>query len=162
MIIPEYWKPTTDWDSHRPVLYVAVKNIIGDIYEFGCGYGSTSLLLNSGSKFYSFETNPEWASKFPKTEVVTSYDSIPLCKIAILFVDCAPGEIRKDLIAKWANHASVIVVHDTELGAEYVYGMNEILSSFMYRADFSPQGMPQTTIVSNTINITEWLSQISF
>jgi len=75
----------------------------------------------------------------------------------VLFVDCAPGEIRKDLIQKWRNKAKIIVAHDTEIGAEYVYGMADVLSSFKYRLDYQPNGKPSTTIISDFFNVMEWI-----
>jgi hypothetical protein len=155
--VPEECQSTNDWDSHRPLLYLALTKTKGPIMEFGCGNGSTPL-LKSYPPFHSFETNPEWALKFPETVLVADYMAIePKEKISLLFVDCAPGEIRKHLIAKWNNHADVIVAHDTEVGANYVYGMADILNSFKYRLDYAPEGKPHTTAVSNFINVEEWL-----
>lgn len=73
-----------------------------------------------------------------------------------MFIDGKPGEQRKELIEKHRNNAHVIVVHDTEPGAEYVYGMAEILSTFKYRLDYEPEGEPHTTAVSNFINVCDW------
>jgi len=162
---PEKWESENDWDSHRPLLWLAVDkmSIRDSIYEFGCGMGSTPLLADTKRWFNSYETNKEWADKFIHTVDIDDYDHIRfpngewVNEVGVLFVDCAPGEIRKDLIDKWRNNAKVIVAHDTESGADYVYRMAEVLSSFKYRLDYQPIGKPATTIVSETINVSEWI-----
>ena len=76
----------------------------------------------------SYETNKEWFDKLyldvPYSLLwVNDWDDVESRECHLLFMDCAPGEIRKHLIKKWEDNASVIVVHDTEPGAEYVYGL---------------------------------------
>jgi hypothetical protein len=79
--------------------------------------------------------------------------------LSILFVDSAPGEERKEVIKKYLHRADVIIAHDVEPGAEYVYGMTPILSTFKYRLDFTPEGKPHTCVVSNVIDVTQWINQ---
>lgn len=158
--VPAEWQPTSDWDSHRPLLYLATEKApAGYVLEMGCGDGSTPLLQNCGRKLYSFETNDEWREKYTGVQKVRDYNEIWAGGIlaAIVFIDSAPGEQRKDLIAKWARNADCIVVHDTEPGADYVYGMKDILNSFNYRLDYEPEGNPHTTVVSNSIDVTQWV-----
>lgn len=159
--VPPEWEGTNDWDSHRPLLYKSICMMAGSVYEFGCGFGSTELLQRycTGRTFISCETNDEWAAKFKNVVVVQDYSNIcyPLEKLGVLFVDCAPAEKRVQLIQYWRNRVNVIVVHDTEIGAEYVYGMSEVLSTFKYRLDYQPIGKPHTTAVSNTIDVTKWV-----
>lgn len=161
--IPQEWQSTSDWDSHRPLLYMALKNTehikYRYILEIGCGDGSTPLIWeyikSGGCAFGSFDNNKEWASKYTPTSYIPDFDSIN-SNPDVLFIDCAPGELRKDLIAKFAKKARIIVVHDTEPGAEYVYHMAEVLSTFKYRLDYRPEGMPHTTAVSNFIDVSKW------
>lgn len=164
-IIPEEWHPIDDYSSHRPMLYLGMKSVIGNIVELGCGYGSTPLLFKMWEQddklnywaFASLETNPEYAGLFGQTDEVGSYDRADFyMPCGLLFIDCAPGEIRKDLIKKYANEAQIIIVHDTEPGADYVYHMSEILNSFTYRCDLKISGMPQTTAVSNVNDFGKW------
>jgi hypothetical protein len=58
--------------------------------------------------FNSYETNKEWSDKFVHTVYVDSYFDIPFPsfgkytnEVGVLFVDAAPGEIRKELIDKY-------------------------------------------------------------
>lgn len=140
---------------------VGTAKINGLVIECGCGYGSTLLLDKYCKRFVSYETNKEWFDKLyldvPYSLLwVNDWDDVESRECHLLFMDCAPGEIRKHLIKKWEDNASVIVVHDTEPGAEYVYGMSEVLSSFKYRLDYQPEGKPYTTAVSNYIDVTSW------
>lgn len=164
---PRVWEASDDWDSHRPMLYLALSNVKDlPITEFGCGYGSTVLLYNQCKSekrlFFSYETNRDWGKKFDLVTIMQDYDQVHLSdgdkKQGILFIDSAPGEQRRELIAKHANNALVIIVHDTEPGANYVYGMAEVLNTFKYRLDYQPEGKPHTTAVSNFINVEEWKS----
>lgn len=170
--VPEEWESTNDWDSHRPMLWLALKNKGLDVVEMGSGNGSTLLLdsecYNSEDrKFLSIEHTPEkgvmpiYGYSIIRDGYLQIMDRWPeifeLFEVGILFVDCAPGEIRKELIAEWANVADVIIAHDTEEGAEYVYGMSQILSTFKYRLDYQPEGKPHTTAVSNFVDVTKWI-----
>lgn len=164
--VPKRWLSKDDWDSHRELIYLALsKTDRKPFTEFGCGLGSTPLLKNychnDRRLFFSYETNREWASKFKDVTVMNDYDEIHLSdgnfKQGILFIDSAPGDQRKELIKKHANHANIIIVHDTEPGAEYVYGMSNILSSFKYQLNYTPKGKPHTTAVSNFVNVEEWI-----
>jgi hypothetical protein len=165
IIIPAAWYPTDDFSSHRPMLYMALEST-GDkpITEFGIGFGSTPLIEKYSKKhnrhFFCYENLPEWANRFECCTLCGDYLKIELSedpwRQGVLFIDCAPGERRKDLITKHANHADIIVVHDTEPGAEYVYHMSEALSQFKYRCDLVIEGMPQTTAVSNVYDLSAW------
>lgn len=180
----ELFVSTNDWDSHRELLYHAINVIPHDhFYEFGIGYGSTPLLekwyneVNPlGKEFYSYETNKKWVDKFVTEEysiglregsfvnknhcLVFADDYMrwrPVTENCIMFIDCAPGELRKDLISKWSKTAKVIIVHDSEDGADYVYNMSGVLSTFKYRFDYKPEGKPHTTAASNYIDVSKWV-----
>lgn len=163
--VPQQWEIADDFSSHRPALWLALeKTGRSPVTEFGCGNGSTPLLQKYCRKnnrfFFSFETNFEWANKFEEVTHVDDYNKVYLdreeWKQGVIFMDCAPAELRKELIKKHAWHSDVIVVHDTEIGAEYVYGLSEVLSSFNSRIDYKPQGNPHTTIVSNYVDLSKW------
>jgi hypothetical protein len=163
LFMKELFVSNNDWDSHRELLYAALNNTNRAIAEFGVGEGSTPLIRGFGvignRRTYHYENNRDWMFRIGgPTEFVRDWNEVELpSDVELLFVDCAPGEARKDLIAKFANDAKVIVVHDTEPGAEYVYGMKDVLNSFKYRLDYKPEGKPHTTAVSNFVNVTEWL-----
>ena len=156
---PMEWESESDWDSHRELLYLALENTDGFVIELGSGFGSTPLLQDycreKNRDFITYETNKEWAEKTGSVHTETYFKE--LGKIGLLFIDCAPGEIRKDLIEFYKEDAVVIMSHDTQNSAIYVYHMEEVLSSFKYRLDYQPKEKPSTTIVSETVNVCEWV-----
>jgi len=167
---PKEWESENDWDSHRGLLWLALQNTNGDVREFGMGHGSTLLIdkicETQNRDFNSEETNTIWLEEVYKSydnwwgnliAIVDDYSDMELDNHGLLFVDCAPAEERKKVIEKNKDTCEVIVVHDTETGAEYVYGLSQILSTFKYRLDYQPEGKPHTTAVSNHINVCEWV-----
>jgi hypothetical protein len=160
---PDEWVSENDWDSHRELLWLVMNNTYGRVIELGVGYGSSSVLekycQNTNRQLFSLETNKQWSDKFKNSILVDNYDKATIfTPCDVIFVDSAPGENRKNIIEVFANMANIIAVHDTELGAEYVYGMSEILSTFKYRLNYEPVGKPHTTVVSNFIDVTKWVA----
>lgn len=160
--LPEKWVSENDYDSHRGLLYTALCNTTGTVVELGCGHGSTLLTREfcekNRRKFVSLENNTEWGSKFGSHIVSENYNESTLfMPCDLLFVDSKPGEDRKHLIADHAHQATIIVVHDSEAGAEYVYGMANVLSTFKFRIDYKPEGKPGSTAVSNFIDVSKWI-----
>lgn len=161
---PKEWEITNDWDSHKSLVWLVLKRTCEYVVEMGMGLGSTPLIdlecKNSNRVFYSYETNREWYLKMiniaGKVFLIDNYLKQDIGNPEVLFIDCAPAEIRKELIEKWKG-VPIIIVHDTEKGAEYVYGLSLILSTFKYRLDYQPEGKPHTTVVSNFINVEEWV-----
>lgn len=160
--LPEEWKSLNDYDSHRNILYTALINTSGIVLELGCGYGSTLLTraycLKNNRPFVSLDNDLEWGKKFEKTHIVSEgYKEADLfMPCDLLFIDSKPGEDRKDFIMAYANKANVILAHDSEIGAEYVYGMSNVLNTFRFRLDYKPEGKPATTAVSNSIDVSKW------
>jgi len=157
--VPKEWGSLDDFDSHREALYLALQNTEGKVVELGSGFGSTPLLQDycrdKNRDFITYETNKEWAEKTGSVYTDTYFKE--LGEIDLLFVDCAPAEIRKELIEFYKDKATVIITHDTESGAIYVYHMEGVLNSFKYRLNYKPKGNPETTIVSNNIKVFEWI-----
>lgn len=162
---PENWESLNDWDSHRPILWLACEKTEGKIIEAGMGHGSTSLLesLSWKRSVVHFDNNKQWIYDLKEYVVSSNYvinwldDGLFGSKISLLFVDLAPGEVRKDVIQKYKDEAKVILAHDTEPGANYVYGMADVLGTFKYRLDYAPEGKPHTTAVSNFVDVTKWV-----
>lgn len=158
---PPHFKPHDDWSSHRPALWLALENNKNKLrfFELGSGHGSTKLIRDwcksDGVEFHSFDNDKDWC-KTTGAMYIEDYKTLDVPNNAILFIDGKPGSDRKGLI-KQNRNKSVIIAHDTEEGANYVYGMADILSTFKYRLDFKPEGMPQTTIVSDFINVAKWI-----
>lgn len=160
---------TNDYDSHRPMLWMLLEQLeTGPVVEMGMGLGSTLLLDRyaqmQNRPFISYENSGEYyqaieaamiereRQPYGMLSLINNYEQVFIHDASILFIDSAPGEQRKQLIAQNAHQATVIVVHDTEEGAEHVYGMQETLSSFPYRCDLVIEGYPRTTAVSHTFD----------
>lgn len=160
--VPKEWESTNDWDSHRELIYLCLTKLDPTaIIEMGAGFGSTPLIWEYCKKeevfFVSLDNDREWCEEIKYTAYIGDYSSYPHSSMFdMLFVDGKPGEERKDLIKLWSNEAKIIIAHDTEKGAEYVYGMAKTLSTFKYRLDYQPEGKPHTTAVSNFIDVTKW------
>lgn len=183
--IPDSWMPEDDFSSHRPMLYRAIMNTHHNaLFEFGTGKGSTPLLRQQyivhlpKHDCISYESDYQWYELMQDNLYQQHGDNIRthlnhtlfyephllqvnIWKGSIVFIDCAPAELRKELISKYSGTAKIIIVHDTEPGAEYVYGMADILNSFRYRCDLIVEGAPQTTAVSNLYEFNNWKTVIN-
>lgn len=186
--IPDSWMPVDDFSSHRPMLYRAIMNTAHNaFFEFGTGKGSTPLLreLYAHEPFkmndlISYESDYQWYDimKAAEYEDMLHADNIArhknhtlfyepdllqpnIWRGSILFIDCAPAELRKFLISKHSNIAKLIIVHDTEPEAEYIYGTADILNSFRHRCDLLVEGVAQTTVVSNLYEFENWKTVIN-
>lgn len=161
MTLPEEWKITCDYDSHKPLLYCALQNNkeCHPVAEFGSGFGSTFLLReycqSHGMKFETWDTDKEWCLQTGAT-FVESCKNISLPMGYIIFIDSKPGEERKDLI-KNNKYKYILIIHDTEEGALDIYGIRDVLKEFKFRLDFKPEGAPGTTAVSNSIDVSKWI-----
>lgn len=159
---PDWELEHNDYSSHRPLLWLCLFHVKkhSTVIEFGSGLGSTPLLrqycAENQIQFYSFDTDKEWCEK-TGAEFVNDFANIELKNIAVLFIDGKPGEQRKDLVEQHRETADLIVIHDTEPGAQGIYGTTEVLKSFKYRLDYQPEGNPHTTVLSDRINVEKWV-----
>jgi hypothetical protein len=165
--IPQEWQPDDDYSSHRPLLYIALKHTSGRVIEAGMGLGSTRLLdkycHQHGRPIASFDNNKEWLTKMGALKQSGStfvsdwlQEGLFGDNIGLLFIDCAPGEVRKHLLRNYADKADIIVIHDTEEYAQRVYEIIEPLKQFKYRLDLHIPAHPSTTAISNVIDVSQW------
>lgn len=159
---PEGWRGFDDYSSHREMLWIALSKTDGGVIELGSGVGSTALLkqycMGHHRTFWSYDSNKEWCEKTGAKYIEDwNTDKRWLQKVSVAFVDHSPGEHRKEAIEMLREFADVIVLHDSEPGAQGIYGITEVLTSFKYRLDFRPLGMPHTTALSDKINVEQWV-----
>lgn len=150
---------TNEYNSHLPLLKRCLDATQSAIIELGSGLYSTPLLCEyaaeNGRVFLSFDNNKEWSEQTGAIHVDwNSNEWIRNC--GVVFIDEAPAEHRKVSIEAFRNIADVIIVHDTQPSADYVYGLSDILKTFKYRIDLTPEGNPNSTALSNTIDLTKW------
>ena len=157
---PAIFEAIDDYLSHLPLVWLILE---GDkekhpFAEFGSG-NSTNIFKKycgyTNRKFESYENDKEWVN-YTGSTYIDDYKNLNLLTGYVLFIDGKPGEERKSLI-EINKDKHILFAHDTEPGANYVYGMAEVLSTFKYRVDYCPEGKPWTTVVSNFVNIEEWI-----
>lgn len=136
----------------------------GPILEIGGGLYSTPFLhwacFENKRELVTYENSPEYfdtlkgyGNDFHKIILIDDWDKMPIERYwEIAFIDHAPAERRKIEIARLANFAKYIVIHDTERRHEHVYGLEEIYPLFKYRYDFT-EIRPHTSVLSNFINL---------
>ena len=122
--------------SHYPVLARAVTMTIGPVLELGMGWGSTPLLhalcTAQDRRLWSADSDIDWVKRFEPfaSDGQHGMDVLPPGGLpitlripwSVVFIDCAPGEIRKDLALKLKDHAEFIILHDAETDGYYGKG----------------------------------------
>jgi len=150
--------------SHLPVLSAATTITTGPVLEMGAGLGSTLMLHGmcgaSGRKLHTVESDQEWMYKFQPFgrdwhtfKHVATFESLPEYKEPwdLAFVDHGISE-QRGYSVNMLKDVSIVVVHDT--CHPHLYGYEPILSEFSFRWDLKVRG-PQTTIVSNSVDVAE-------
>lgn len=148
--------PDLGFFSHYPVLAAAVARTSLPFLELGCGYGSTPMLRLMGRGYVeSWDSDPEWAKRFDAHLVQDWATWEPHQKYyGVVFIDCAPGEVRKDLAVKMKDRCTYVILHDAECdtvhggGGNYQY--DSILHHFKY-AVYYRELRPHTLILSNGV-----------
>ena len=165
-----------NWCNHRPLLYLALEmSGRGDIFELGCGEGSTKHLHDYGIKtgrcVISYDYSMEWLQKYAHTlshvtppvhEFVTTINPDVLTamvdyftnsnKTTVCLVDHSPGERRWEDMAAIANKVDLVIIHDSELAATG-YMLDKIWHLYKYRININTIGAC-AALVSNTIDVT--------
>lgn len=150
----------TNYETHRPLLWLGLNLSGGIVTEMGAGEGSTPYLRkycqSANRLLYSFDSNREWASKMdvmyePRWNMDGAAWQRPC---GLLFIDHAPGEHRKDALWFMKDRADIIVIHDTELNGGGAYGFEPVLPMFKYVIHFNRTGGGAgASMVSNKIDI---------
>lgn len=160
---PHDWIGTDDYSSHLPMLWLALKNTDGkSVVELGCGKGSTKQLAKECNKtkrnFQSYENIEIYADRYKGTTIlINDYMNLLLHNPSVLFIDSSPGEQRKELVDYHRDNADVIILHDTEIGCQSIYGITDVLNSFKYHLHYVPDGLPATSALSNKIDVLNWV-----
>lgn len=165
----QFTQITSNWDSHRPLLWEALeatKHLRLPVMELGAGFGSTPFLTeycdDNGLELYSYDSKKEWCEKlkdYPHVTYVENWDRLPhsinawINAYSVVLVDEAPGEHRKISIKQLSQGAKIIVAHDTEPAADHGYKMRAELKKFKYLIDYETSGA-WATAVSNYIDVT--------
>jgi len=156
------------WGSHLPVLIKLVEITDGNILELGSGIFSTPYLhwacLPTKRQLTSYDHSPQYSDylkqyedpEFHEVIHVDDYDDAMIEKHwDIAFFDHAPEARRKVDIARLANLAKYLVIHDSDPKTDGHYRYSEIYPLFKYRYDYTAVS-PNTTILSNFVDLTDF------
>ncbi len=147
--------------THIPLLVRVFDLSEGDVLEIGTGYFSTLLLhwlaTISRRHVYSYESKSAWYQRAKKYE--SEFHHIVFCgdwdqadfdqrHWGLVFVDHSPGRRRPVEVARLANKADYIVIHDTDPEREGHYEFSRIWGLFKYRYDYT-RLWPNSSVVSN-------------
>jgi len=146
-------RPNFGYFSHYPVLAAAVACTTGPVLELGSGWGSTPLLRAMchamGRTLETYDTDPEWATTFDVPVVADWLTWEPQePHYGVIFIDCSPGEIRKDLAMRLKAHATLLVLHDHEAGPAAAYFYEQIIPHFAH-AETYRMLRPHTLVLSD-------------
>lgn len=157
--------------SHLPVLMKAVAETEGPILELGCGLYSTNPLHWAcwvpKRKLVTYENKPEfyeflkqYETDFHEVHCIDDWETIDISgPWSVAFIDHDPGKgkLRWKEAAR-AQHAELLVVHDSEPRNDHKYGFSNLTPLFKYQFSFT-ETWPQTTIFSNTHDVTDFLGE---
>ena len=147
--------------SHVPLLVRVFDISRGDVLEVGTGYYSTLLLHWLASlterNLFSYESHRRWYKKAlqwqsPLHQVFycPNWDEADFDQRhwGMAFMDHSPGYRRPREVARLANLAEYIVIHDTQpqIGKEYQFSQTWGLFKYVYHYT---KIVPYTTVVSN-------------
>lgn len=152
--------PAAGDGSHLPVLIKIINLTTGPVLELGMGMFSTHYLhwacYENKRKLVSYDNSPDlldWSKSFVndyhEVNFVENWDSIDLSGYwSVVLVDHAPTPRRRIEIAKLANFADYMVIHDSEPERNGRQKYSKIYPLFKYRKDFDRE-RPFTTVLSN-------------
>lgn len=156
--------------SYIPLLIRALAEVPGDVLEMGTGVVSSQVLhwmcLDQDRQLVSYENNDYYYQIAKKCEAdfhqiifVENWDDAEIDRQwGIALIDHAPAGRRWIDIARLANYAQVVLIHDSQGRSKKHYHYDEILSMFQYRHVWW-KALPYTTILSNFIDVSKWTEQ---
>ena len=156
--------------SHIPVLIKAMGISEGPVLELGTGLNSTPVLHwlchEMKRKMDSYESIPmfhriawNYENDFHKTHFVTDWDKdLQIDRHwGVVFIDHAPGKRRNVEMARLADNADYVIVHDTEPRSDWHYKYSNSFDKYKYRYDYT-DAYPHTSIFSNFKDLHEFKS----
>lgn len=152
------------WGSHIPLLLRALCATRGPVLEMGMGTFSTPILhwlcFDADRQLVSLDDDPKWVNAhasfvrdWHRIEHVEDWDAYPLTERywSVALIDHAPPERRKVDALRLADHAEIILLHDTHWQQEKHHHYRELDGQFRYRQLYAKAGAhAHTTAVSRT------------
>lgn len=161
----DFLKGVANWDNHRYLLWPALEATKGLVVEFGMGHGSTPFLnqycTENKRELCSYDNTLDWVDKFReygnkyhRLFLAHNWEDVEYNQIDVMLIDHAAGERRKFDIAKYANIARIMVIHDTEPAADHGYQMRAELAKFKYIKEHESEGA-WASMVSNFVDVSK-------
>lgn len=152
--------------SHIPVIIKVMGISKGPVLELGTGLNSTPVLhwlCNATKrKIDSYESIPmfhriawNYQCDFHDVHSIEDWDTLKIDKHwGVVFIDHAPGIRRNVEMARLANNADYVIVHDTEPRSDWHYNYSKAFPLYKYRYDYI-KGYPNTSVLSNFKDLKE-------
>jgi hypothetical protein len=152
--------------SHLPVLIRALQATTGPVLELGTGQGSTPVLhwlcLPTKRELVSYENSgkferavKQYRTDWHQIRYVKKWDQAQIERPwSVALVDHGPPLRRRVEIRRLAQHAQLILIHDTDWYHEREYRLNSVLPSFRFNWEFNLV-RPRTRVVSNFVDPAE-------
>lgn len=153
------------YSSHLPLLIKMVSVTTGDVLELGTGMFSTpvlhwmcvpdkrKLVSYENDKHY-YEISKQYENEYHAVNYVEDWDKIDIEKPwDVVFIDHEADRRSKE-VARIANFAKYVILHDTCWRDERHYHYREIYSLFKYSYQFHLI-RPKTTVLSNFVDVNE-------
>lgn len=163
-----FLKEVSNFSNHRFLLWPALQATSGEVVEMGMGSGSTPFLReycqDTNRMLYSYENDFEWYRKMQdyngqghKVTHLVDWDDVAKNHLhpSVVLLDHRPGERRKIDLELFANKASIIVLHDSELAADHGYQMRQHIPLFKYWIDYKTIGA-WASAASNFVDVTQF------
>jgi len=158
---------TPIYGSHIPILIKVLQLSEGPVLELGSGVFSTPilhwlcleakrLLMTYENDMEHFEMNKVFETNEHQIKFVNNWDDAKIedTHWGVVFVDHGPGERRVVEIARLAQKADYIIVHDTEPDHDSQYSyIDHAFPLFKYRYNYKRR-RPYTTVLSNFKDLT--------
>ena len=160
------------YTTHMALLLKILDINDGDVVELGGGVFSTPFLhwycknknrelitYDDNIDYYNFER--QFKSNHHKVILVKDWDEVDVkTHRGLVFIDHGGKRgtgYRRGLDAtRFKDSADYIVLHDTELKGQKLYGYDKMWSKFKYRFDWK-ECVPETSVVSNKKDLS-WLN----
>lgn len=161
----QFLNDVAGWNNHLCLLWLALeetKSSPHPVIEFGSGQGSTKYLRQycreSNRDFISYDNNREWADQMD-SHLITNWSTADIYKrSSVILVDCAPGEIRHEIMAIMKDRADIVIIHDSEPEA-IGYMLDKVWP--LYRSRINLTGSKTwASAVSNSIDLSIFVGQI--
>lgn len=162
--------------SHLPILSEIMDRSDGPVLEMGIGYYSTPYLYwkckAQGRDLISLEGDKKWMDKlemptwkepgFGAFHVENWDDLYDINKTprevpyvlahrwGVVLIDHRPAKRRRIDAKLLANNADFVIMHDSEPEIDRFYRYGYAYKHFKYRFDYKLVGKPNTTVLSNT------------